>query len=195
MSIIALEGIDKSGKGTQAQLLLEEYKRAGCKAECIAFPDYETPLGKEIKRFLQGNIDFCPETRQLLYVANRWERKKDIDTWLKEGKIVITDRYIPSGLVYGYANNLNLDWIIKLEEGLPIVNMVIVIDVSVETSFKRSEAEKKDVYERNKRFLEKVRNAYLDLAEKLGWIIIDGERPIELVHKQIWNNALKLIRQ
>jgi dTMP kinase len=88
MAIVALEGIDKSGKGTQAELLFKRLRAAGHPVECIAFPDYETPVGKEIKRFLSGRVEFGPEVRQFLYVANRWERKRDIDMWLKEGKVV-----------------------------------------------------------------------------------------------------------
>ena len=193
MPLIALEGIDKSGKGTQAELLFERLKMAGYRVECIAFPDYETPLGREIKRFLRGRVKFCPEVRQFLYVANRWERKKDIDTWLREGKVVIADRYTPSGLAYGLANNLDLSWMMGLEGGLPVADMVIVIDVSVNTALKRSGGEKKDVYEKNRQFLEMVRKAYLDLAKKLGWAVIDGEGPIEEVAEQVWRGVSKLL--
>lgn len=189
MVLIAFEGIDKSGKGTQAELLSKRLRATGHAVECIAFPDYETPLGKEIKRFLSGRVEFSPEIRQFLYVANRWERKRDIDMWLKEGKVVVADRYIPSGLAYGLANGLDLDWMMRLEERLPVADMVIVINVSVDTSLKRSEGEKKDVYEKNRSFLENVRKSYLNLAKRLNWTVIDGEESIEEVADKVWKNV------
>jgi len=191
MVLIAFEGIDKSGKGTQAELLFKRLRAAGHTVECISFPDYETPLGREIKRFLSGRVEFCPEVRQFLYVANRWERKQDIDMWLKEGKVVVADRYIPSGLAYGLANGLNLDWMMRLEEKLPVADMIIVIDVSVDTALKRSGNERRDVYEKNRPFLEKVRKVYLDLAKRLNWTVIDGEGSIEEVADKVWKNISK----
>jgi dTMP kinase len=193
MPLIALEGIDKSGKGTQAELLLSKLKMTKYKAKSIAFPDYGTPLGKEINKFLRGKVDFCPEVRQLLYVANRWERRKDIDTWLKDGNIVVADRYIPSGIVYGLANDLNLNWITALEERLPSSDLVIVIDVPVKKTFERIDRENRDIYERNKQFLEKVQKIYLELANKLDWTVINGDAPIEKVQEEVWKNVLKLL--
>ena len=114
LPLITLEGIDKSGKATQALLLARKLKKKEAKVEIIAFPDYRTVIGKIIKTYLDGRIYLCPEIRQLLYVANRWEKKNELMLWLKEGKTVIADLYTPSGLVYGLANGLNLDWMINL---------------------------------------------------------------------------------
>ncbi|UCH01655.1 MAG: dTMP kinase [Candidatus Bathyarchaeota archaeon] len=194
MSLIALEGIDKSGKRTQTQFLLARLKKVGVDSESIAFPDYGTPLGKSIQNFLHGHVQFCPEVRQLLYVANRWERKNDIDRWLKAGKVVIANRYVPSGLVYGLANDLDLNWMKKLEEGLPPTNLVIVIDVTVDTAFNRFKEQKRDIYESNKPFLEKVRTTYLTLANELKWTVINGESSIEKIHEQIWRKVRDLLR-
>lgn len=182
--LIALEGIDKSGKETQTKLLKAWLESLGYKVETIAFPDYSTPIGKEIKAFLDGSRSFTVEVRQLLYVANRWERKDDIERWINEGKIVIADRYIPSGIAYGLANGLPLDWLLCLEEGLPKANLVIVMDITVDTSFKRMGREK-DRYERNRAFLERVRDSYLKLSKKFNWHVIDGERSVNDVFSDI----------
>ena len=184
MSLIVIEGIDRSGKKTHAMLLLERFRREGRKGEYITFPDYQTPLGKEINRFLLGRTQFRPEVRQLLYVANRWERVNDIFNWLREGRIVIADRYIPSGLAYGLANNLELEWMLKMETGLPIGDIVLVIDVPVDVARRRENA--KDLYEEDKVFQEKVRNAYLTLADQFDWKIIDGDGTIKEIAKRIW---------
>ncbi|MFH0897673.1 MAG: dTMP kinase [Candidatus Bathyarchaeota archaeon] len=186
MPLIVLEGIDKAGKNTQSKLLVKRLDERGVEAKWIAFPDYGTPLGKEIKKFLQGKIDLRPEVRQLLYVANRWERKTDIEAWLKKGAFVIADRYIPSGLAYGLANHLNLDWMLKLEGGLPSEDIVIIIDISTEASYNREE--KKDIYEKDKVFLAKVRSSYLELARRFGWIIVNGETSVDNVSNEIWKS-------
>lgn len=179
-----MEGIDGSGEGTHADLLAKKLREEGYEFSPISFPDYSTPLGKEIKEFLRGKRDFGPEVRQLLYAANRWERKGDIERWLREGKVVIANRYIPSGLAYGLANGLDLEWMIGLERGLPPADLVFVVDVSVEIHFQRTAG--KDVYEVDRDFLERVREAYLKLAKRFEWNVVNGEKPINEVADEIW---------
>jgi dTMP kinase len=191
VSLIVIEGIDRSGKRTHSMLLSERLRSMGRSVEYITFPDYKTPLGKEIKKFLYGRITLRPEVRQLLYVANRWERAKDICNWLEAGKIVIADRYIPSGIAYGLANNLELEWMLKIENGLPVSDIVIVIDLPVDTARRREKA--KDVYEEDKVFQESVRRAYLNLAVQFGWKVIDGAGSIKEVAERIWMHISKTI--
>jgi len=188
-----LEGLDKSGKATQASLLRKLLVEMGFEVEVISFPDYTTEIGREIKSFLNRVKYFPPEVRQLLYAANRWERKDLIEEWLKKGKIVIADRYVPSGLAYGYANNLPLEWMICIERGLPEPDMVIVIDISPETSIKRSHGNV-DRYESDMVFLSKVREGYKLLAEKFGWFIVDGERSVEEVFNDIKRIVLSYLK-
>lgn len=189
---IAFEGIDKAGKGTQKRILAKRLEKEGYEVEAIAFPDYSTPLGWKIKAFLRGKIAFCPEVRQLLYTANRWENRDKINTWLKEEKIVIADRYVASGIVYGLANNLDMKWVLELERGLPETDKVFVIDVPVNVAFSREE-KKKDVYEEDNEFLTKVREIYLRLAKQFKWEIINGNRSIDEVSKDIWLKTSKIL--
>jgi dTMP kinase len=185
---IDFEGIDKSGKATQASLLRDWLIGRGFKVEVISFPDYTTEIGLEIKAFLSGLKQYSPEVRQLLYAANRWERKSLIESWLMDGKIVIADRYTPSGLAYGYANGLPLEWMICIEKGLPQPDVVIVLDISPETSLKRSKG-RVDRYESDLKFLENVRSSYKSLAEKFGWYIIDGER----APSEVFNDVINIV--
>ncbi len=191
MSLIVLEGIDISGKRTHTELLAKRLMEMGRRVESITFPDYKTPLGREIKNFLLGGVWFRPEVRQLLYVANRWERQRDMDAWLRADNIVVSDRYVPSGLAYGLANNLDLNWMLKLEEGLPVADMVIVIDIPVDTA--RSREKPRDIYEKDRLFQGRVRRSYLDLAERFGWVVINGDKSVEEVAKQVWVHASKKI--
>jgi dTMP kinase len=187
LPLIVLEGIDKAGKNTQARLLAENLRRDGKTVNCISFPDYTTPLGREIKRFLMGKVDFRPEVRQLLYVANRWEREGDISRWLREGNYVIADRYSQANLVYGMANGLDLNWMLALEEGLPKADSVVVLDISPEVAVRRERG--KDVYEKDMEFQRRIRSLYLELGEKLGWKVVNGMRD----PKEVAEEVLRLV--
>ncbi|MCY4122999.1 MAG: hypothetical protein OXG72_18985, partial [Acidobacteria bacterium] len=87
--LVAVEGLDQSGKATQAQHLRDLLRASGYKSRVVSFPDYGTFLGEEIARSLQGERDYGPETMQLLYVANRFERKPDSARWHDAGLIVL----------------------------------------------------------------------------------------------------------
>lgn len=189
---IALEGIDKCGKRTQANLIKAWLESLGRKVKMIAFPDYNTPIGNIIRRFLHGQYYLTPEVRQLLYAANRWERRNEIVNWLSTGCIVIADRYIPSGLAYGMANNLQLEWMTCLEQGLPEADLVIVIDVPVNISLRRLR-NSGDTYERNRAFLTRVRNCYIKLSKKFNWIIINGNRSKDEVFRDVHNIIVKCL--
>ena len=76
--LIAFEGLDQSGKQTQAELLRDRLKQEGRKARLVSFPDYGTSIGEEIARALQGEREYGPDVMQLLYIANRYERKPDL---------------------------------------------------------------------------------------------------------------------
>lgn len=182
---IVIEGLDQSGKKTQTNLLASRLRKAGNSVETISFPDYTTPIGREIRRYLDGKRDFGPEIRQFLYVANRWERKNALENWLRKGRVVIADRYMQSNLAYGLVNGLDLQWMINLEQGLPKADVTIVLDIPVETAFRRRRT-MRDVYERDKEFLKKIRSSYLALAKKFDWFLVNGKENPETVAENIW---------
>src|ERR1051325_6011643 len=72
--LIAFEGLDQSGKQTQAELLRDRLKQDGHKSRVVSFPDYGTSIGEEIARALQGEREYGADVMQLLYIANRVER-------------------------------------------------------------------------------------------------------------------------
>jgi dTMP kinase len=183
--LIVIEGMDQSGKKTQTNLLASRLRKADCPVEMISFPDYTTPIGREIRKYLDGKRDFGPEIRQFLYVANRWERKKTLENWLGKGRVVIADRYTQSNLAYGLANGLDLQWMINLEQGLPKADVTIVLDIPVDTAFRRRKT-MRDMYERDKAFLKRIRSSYHTLAKKFGWFLVNGEAPPETVAENIW---------
>jgi dTMP kinase len=188
LPLIVLEGIDKAGKDTQTTLLADSLRKAGKTVNCVSFPDYTTSLGREIKRFLLGEVCFRAEVRQLLYVANRWEREEDIRRWLDDKRYVLADRYIPAGLVYGMVNGLELEWMLHLEEGLPKADVVIVLDIPPETAVEREMAQ--DVYEKDIEFQTRIRSMYLQLSADFGWKVVDGNRSSE----NVASDVLRLIK-
>src|SRR3954466_812051 len=117
--LIAFEGLDRSGKQTQAERLRDYVKAQGRKARLVSFPDYGTSIGEEIARALAGEREYGPDVMQLLYVANRYERKDDLLRWLEGGLILVSDRYIASSIAYGEAFGLDPVWLSDMQRFLP----------------------------------------------------------------------------
>ena len=187
--IIVVEGTDKAGKTTQSRMLAEAIKVLGKISVVIDFPDYTTPIGMEIKAFLDRKRDYPAEAKHLLFSANRWEKKKEIESMLENGTIVIMNRYWPSNLIYGAANGMDTEWLLMLDKGLPKEDMVIVILVNPGVSTKR--AETLDAFESDKQLAAKAYRNYLKYAKQFRWKVIDGSKSKEQVHQEL----VKLIRK
>ena len=188
--IIALEGIDQSGKRTQTRLLANELKKEGAKVSTISFPIYKSPSGRQIQRFLEGKQKYPAAALHMLYSLNRWENQGQIIKLTQNSDYVIADRYYPSNLGYGVSRGLSLDWLQGLDRGLPTASLVIVLDVPVHSSFARK-SRGRDVHEKNRQLLVKVRRTYRTLAKKLGWKMVDATRPVEEVHEAVWRLVRK----
>lgn len=178
--LVAVEGLDQSGKATQAQWLRDRLRASGYKSRVVSFPDYGTFLGEEIARSLQGERDYGPETMQLLYVANRFERKADIDRWQAAGLILLFDRYVASGIAYGEAQGLDPGWLETLQVSLPRPELTILLDVAPETAAARKTVGR-DRYERDLALLTRVRKSYLRQAARPDWVRIDAEQDPDVV--------------
>lgn len=182
--IIVLEGIDKAGKGTQCRLLYNAIKKTGMDCIILDFPDYSTTIGKEIRLFLDGRRSYSKEVQHLLLSVNRWEKKEDIEKIRKSGTMIIMDRYYQSNLVYGLSHNLDLNWLINLDKGLPQEDLVIILEIDPETSYKRVH-HNRDIFEKNLEFLLTVKQNYRQLAKVYEWEIINGEEKVEQIHNKI----------
>jgi len=182
---ISLEGIDQSGKKTQTRLLVRRLRRTGRKVATMSFPVYGTPSGQQIRAFLEGRRNYSFRAVHMLYSLNRWENLEQITEKLERSGFLVADRYSASNLAYGLARGLSLDWLVGLDKGLPVPDTVIVLDVRVPVSFDRK-ALNRDLHERNRRFLLGVRRAYLKLAKRYDWHLVDGTGPTEKVHQAVW---------
>jgi dTMP kinase len=174
-TLIAFEGLDQSGKQTQAGLLRDHLKEDGHKARLVSFPDYGTSIGEEIARALQGEREYGPDVMQLLYIANRYERKPDLERWLDGGLILVADRFTASSIAYGEAQGLDSAWLADMQKFLPVPALTIFLDISPDTAVKRKAVDR-DRYERDHDLQSRVRDSYLRQARQAGWVTLDGER-------------------
>src|SRR5437016_6576999 len=173
--VIAFEGLDQSGKQTQAEWLRDRLKQDGRKARLVSFPDYATSIGEEIARALQGEREYGPDVMQLLYVANRYEKKPDLQRWLDGGLILVCDRYMASSVAYGEAQGLDPAWLTDMQKFLPPPAITIVLDIAPETAVQRKAVDR-DRYERDLAMQARVRESYRRQAAAADWVVLDGER-------------------
>jgi dTMP kinase len=191
--IVVIEGMDKAGKTTQSRVLVSALRNKGKLCASIDFPDYSTPIGREIKSFLDGKRDYPDETKLMLLSANRWERKETIDRMLSNGTILVMNRYYHSNLAYGVSKNLELDWLMTLDRGLPKEDLCIVLEIRPTISESRSQ-HAGDLFENDKDLLKNVYRNYRKLAKLFNWKIINGERSKEEVSSDILNMVLKFVK-
>jgi dTMP kinase len=174
--LIAFEGLDQSGKETQARTLRGRLEAEGRQVRALSFPAYDTPIGREIAKALAGEREFPPEVMQLLYVANRGELRPQIEQWLASGDVVICDRYRASSVAYGEAHGLDPDWLAAIQRYLPEPGLTILLDIAPATAAARKSAGR-DRYERDLPLLGRVRASYRRQGAQQGWVVIDGEQP------------------
>ena len=185
--IITLEGIEKSGKTTQSQML-SHYLSAEKHLNTAHFdlPDYQTDVGKLIDKYLNyAEMPSNPEVLHLLYAANRYEIRDVINFHLNDGYVVIMNRYYQSNMVYGHVNGLEVGWLSTLDDNMPSSDLTIILDVPVKITEKRSTLMNRNRFANDKEFIKRVREAFLSLAKKEKWEVIDAARSKEDVHKDI----------
>ncbi|WP_437185612.1 dTMP kinase [Planctomicrobium sp. SH668] len=215
--LIVFEGIDGSGKGTQAKKLHQRFQYEGIRSRLLSFPRYEeTFFGKRIGEFLNGEFgslsELDPFLVSLLYAGDRLESRSLFEEARRESQVVVLDRYVPSNIAHQAAKRTGEQrtqlqaWIEQVEYGIhavPRPDLVFLLDLSVETSqmlIRKKEArsytdQTTDLQESNLEYMASVREAYLDLAAKNStWqtvSIADGlqPRPIEEIHAEIWSKV------
>ena len=173
--LIAFEGLDQSGKETQARMLVAALRAAGRRVETLSFPDYQTAIGREIGEALAGHREYGPDVMQLLYIANRFEKKSFILDGQAAGAVVVCDRYVASSIAYGESQGLDAAWLTDAQRYLPQPNLTFVLDIAPETSATRKQTNR-DRYERDMPLLTRVRESYRRQAKQPGWHLIDANR-------------------
>ena len=184
--LVAFEGLDQSGKQTQAELLRDRLISHGRGVQLLSFPDYQTVIGAEIGRALRGEREYTADVMQLLYVANRYEFKGDILRATESGTIVVCDRYLASSIAYGEAHGLDAAWLTDIQKYLPQPDVTLLLDIAPEVSARRKTADR-DRYERDLSLLARVRDSYIRQAVQPGWVRLDASRTPDRIADDVWS--------
>jgi dTMP kinase len=171
---ICIEGLDGSGKSTQAKLLTKKLCKAGYNAIYTAEPS-QGKIGKFIRKRLFEQERMPTTVEALLFAADRIEHVQDtVVPALKEGKIVISDRYVYSSLAYQGSAGLTLEWIETINSNAQTPDLSIFIDVAPDVVLERL-TRKKSVME-NLTTQQKVREIYQKYIQKGELKVIDGAK-------------------
>jgi dTMP kinase len=197
--LVAIEGIDGSGKGTQAKRLCEGLQASGTRTALLSFPRYEaTFFGRKVGEYLNGDYGALgqvhPFFAALLFAGDRFESRMVLSEALAANEVVILDRYVGSNIAHQAARLQSIERarLIEAIEHLefevyqvPRPNLVVLLDLSVEcaqqliaTKPTRSYTERSaDIQESDADYLARVRELYLELARREpSWSIISCER-------------------
>lgn len=189
---IVIEGIDGAGGETQSKLLFERLKNKGIPAAKLSYPDYSSPTGKFIDEYLHSTYELSVDILFMLHAMDRLKDKQKIKDFLKEGKVIVADRWFTSTLAYQSTQGFPLEKMLKVGEILeiPKPDIVFYLKISAETSMERKFGEKGilDKVEKNKEFLRAVANTYDNLCREnvFGrWVLVDGNKPREQISEEI----------
>jgi dTMP kinase len=211
--LIAIEGIDGSGKRTQVELLRNALSARGLQTYVTGFPIYDSWFGKMVGEFLNGEFgpleEVDPHFTALLYAGDRFEAKEQIAEALAAGKVVLADRYIGSNMAHQTARmpaeerSDFIKWIEHLEYqiyALPRESMVIYLRVPppeaqklvAQKTARAYTAEMHDLQEGNLRHLEDAAEMYDELSKRANWISVQcfdvtyqAMRPPEVIAAEI----------
>jgi dTMP kinase len=190
--LIAFEGLDQSGKQTQAELLRDRLTASGQQVQLLSFPDYTTAIGREIHEALHGGRDYAADVMQLLYIANRYEWKGRVLDARDRGAILVCDRYLASSVAYGEAQGLDAQWLLQIQRFLPQPDITFLLDIAPEVSARRKAADR-DKYERDLALLARVRASYLQQAAS-GWVRLDADRHKDAVAADVYTEVSARLR-
>lgn len=184
--LICIEGIDKSGKTTQSRLLVEALKNLGFDAVYTAEPS-SGEIGRFIERYVLRRERRLPvSVEALLFAADRIEHyEREIRPMLERGRIVVSDRYIYSSFAYQGAAGLDIEWIKEINKMVPEPDLAIYLDVPVEVAVERLRRKHRRSVMELPETQRRVREVYMRLVREGKLVLIDGNRPIDVVSKDI----------
>lgn len=194
MKLIAIEGIDASGKETQCKLLYNYFKSKGKKVAKFSFPRYHTPIGKVLKEWFCSKNDLSDEAVHMLLEADRVDFMSEVNKYRELGyDYLVLDRFTLSNLAYGLAKSIDLDWLKQLQKYTIKPDITFLLDIPVQVSLSRKS--ERDRHEVDLQLLNRVRRAYTFLSETDPCIFkIDASKATpEQLHESIVDYIVKAI--
>jgi len=195
---IVIEGIDGAGCETQGKNLIKLLAESGKKASLIKYPDYDRNVGKIIREFLYDNKGLTPEQQFLLYTMQFVMDKKMISE-KRNDEILISDRYFSTTLCYqtleGIDMKMALDFAKNFQIEVPDAIFYLNVDPDIAIKRKHGEDKEKNFREKDFDFIRKTHRQYQTLVDSQvwgKWINIDGNKGIEEITKNIYNEVLKI---
>ncbi|XP_029003295.1 thymidylate kinase [Betta splendens] len=193
-ALIVLEGVDRAGKTTQCNKLVQSLQQSGRAVEMMRFPDRTTIIGQLINAYLEKKSDLEDHTVHLLFSANRWELVPLIKKKLEQGTTLVVDRYAFSGVAFTSAKpGFSLDWCKKPDVGLPKPDLVMFLQLSPAEAALRGQfgEERYETSAFQRAVQQKFEHLMKDLS--VNWQVIDASQSVEDVHKQIAYHSLNAI--
>ena len=190
---VVLEGIDGSGKTTVGKEVVRHLNRNDIKAKFTSEPS-NLPIGKLLRRVLNGDIEVDTYTHALLFAADREEHlRREVLPMLEEGNVVVCDRYVYASMAYQGARGVDMEYIWGMNSALPhfrVPGLIILLDVEPEASLRRTIYRKgADIFE-TPAYLSRVRENYLQLRERHGFVVIDAGARFREVVEQVLDRIL-----
>ncbi len=190
---ICIEGLDASGKTTQARRLVRNLRRKGFEAVYTTEPS-SGEVGKFIREHILQRRKRVPSVVEaLLFAADRIDHvERKIKPALQEGKIVVCDRYVFSSMAYQGAAGLNVRWIEEINGSALPPDLAIYLDVPMDLLIKRMKR-KRSVME-TLEVQRKVQEIYMKLVESGRLVPINGNRPVDEISRNVLEIILDLLK-
>ena len=221
---ILIEGTDGSGKTLQTGLLIKRLKKLNKKVEQISFPQYGQPSAFLVEKYLNGEFgsasEVGPYRASILYAVDRFAAANQIRKWLKQGKIVIANRYVASNMGHqggkikdAKKRRQYLDWVYDLEYNIlgipkPDVNLILHVTAKISQQLvdkkgerKYLKGKKRDIHEDDLNHLRDAEQAYLEINKRYPEFkiieCVENNKilPPQIIHQKIWQiieNRIKL---
>lgn len=183
---IVLEGLDGSGISSQATFLETHLRTKGFKTLLTKEPTTGL-IGGMIREALKEDWSTSFKSLQLLFCADRAKHlEEEIEPALAKGRVVICDRYLFSTLAFGFAAGVDSHWLFNVNRVFRLPDLAIFIDISPDISLSRIESgrEKRELFEKRES-LNKVRKAYLNLAKRFRFKIVNGEQAVGETSREV----------
>ncbi|PIN86852.1 thymidylate kinase [Candidatus Woesearchaeota archaeon CG10_big_fil_rev_8_21_14_0_10_44_13] len=213
--LIVIEGTDGSGKATQSKLLVEKLEKEGFKVKTIDFPQYGRPCAKKVEDYLAGKFgkveDVSPYDAARFYAEDRVDAAPMMKRWLEEGDIIIANRYQQSNKGHQASKIKDpgerkrfMEWIDDLEYSqnmIPRPDAVIFLHVPAEIAqtLITKRGNRKDIHEADTSHLKDTEQAYMEIAKKERWIMIECVKEGRImqigdIQRIVWEKSKDIFR-